>query len=140
MPVRSTTPLAVTTSKPRTLSALAQGAVAHGVGTAGARGARSAQRRVGTWVNRGKQATAFQRFIELLARHAGLHGDGQVLGANGHDHQHTVPRGQAHGGELARLQQARWGLTNLGEAMDCKGFLGSINSKTITIATTSALK
>ena len=76
MPVRSTTPLAVTTSKPRTLSALAQGAVAHGVGAAGARGEHAAQGPVGAGVNRKKQATDFQGIVELLARHAGLHGDG----------------------------------------------------------------
>jgi hypothetical protein len=51
----------------------------------------------------------------------------------------VVPCGQAHGSELARLQQTRWGATNLGEAMDCKAFLGSIHSTTITIATTLAL-
>ena len=65
----------------------AHGAVAHGVGAAGARGRHAAQRGIGTGVDREKQAGGLDRLIELLARHAGLHRHRQVFGVDG---QHLV--------------------------------------------------
>jgi hypothetical protein len=65
----------------------AHGAVAHGVGAAGARGAHAADRGVGAGVDREEQAGGFDLVVELLARHAGLHRHRQVFGV---DAQHPV--------------------------------------------------
>ncbi len=51
---------------------LAHGAVAHGVGAAGARRRHAAQRGVGAGVDREEQAGVAQMGVQRLARHAGL--------------------------------------------------------------------
>jgi hypothetical protein len=92
VPVRMTSPLAVTTVSAQHV--LAHRAVAHGVGAAGARGRHAADRRVGAGVDREEQARVPDLAVELLARHAGLHRHRQVLGV---DAQHAV-----HAAEVER--------------------------------------
>ena len=66
---------------------LAHGAVAHRVRATGPRGTHAAQRGVCARVNREKQARVLDLFIELLARHARLQRDQQVVVVHG---QHAI--------------------------------------------------
>ncbi|CAM2144652.1 hypothetical protein PT2222_160115 [Paraburkholderia tropica] len=66
---------------------LAHRAVAHGVGARGPRRRHAADARIRARVDREEQAGVAQRFIELLARNAGLDGDGEVFGV---DREHAV--------------------------------------------------
>ena len=68
---------------------VAHGAVAHGVGAAGARGAHAAQRGIGARVYGKEQARVAHVFVELLARDARLHRDGEVFSVHSQDVVHA---------------------------------------------------
>ncbi len=78
------------------------GAVAHRVRAAGAGRAHAANAGVCTGVDREKQARAFDFFVELFARDAGLHGHGQVFSVDG---QHLVHAGHVDADAALHRQQ-----------------------------------
>ena len=73
---------------------LAHGAVADGVGAAGARRRHAADRGVRPRVDREHQAGVAEIFVQLLPRHARLHAAVQILGV---DLQHLVHLGDVDG-------------------------------------------
>jgi len=68
----------------------AHGAVAHGVGAAGTGGAHAADAGVGARVDRKEQTGVANLVVQLHARHAGLHRDGQVFGMDADDLVHAA--------------------------------------------------
>ena len=86
VPVRMISPLARDDGQAEHV--LAHRAVAHGVGAAGARGRHAAQAGIGAGVDGEEQPRVLDLAVELLARHAGLHRDRQVLGVQAHDLRH----------------------------------------------------
>lgn len=70
----------------------AHGAVAHGVGAAGARGAHAANAGVGAGVDGKEQARVLDGFVELLACDAGLHRHREVVGVDAEHPVHAGPR------------------------------------------------
>ena len=89
---------------------LAHGAVAHGVGAAGARGGHAADAGVGPGVDGEEQARVLDGLVQGLARDAGLHGDSEVVGV---DRQHAVHASQVdadaalHGQQMPFERRAR---------------------------------
>ncbi|MPM54588.1 hypothetical protein SDC9_101366 [bioreactor metagenome] len=69
---------------------LTHGAVAHGVGAAGACRCHAADAGIRARIDGEEQARVLDGFVELLARDAGLHGDGEVVRVDGQDLVHAA--------------------------------------------------